>query len=415
MKLWSPPIRVAPITEEWNENYLRLLCMGFQLDFGMARQVFYDDPMRPFTERWGLWTVVSGEEQLVSVMNVSPAPMWVHGQVIPTAGISGVTTHINHRKQGYSSRLLTDTMPALKQKGFLAAALVPYSHHFYRPLGWETVGCLFRLRLPPKRLPAFTESRWMRRYEVSDESALKKLYAQRCPPRNGRLAREELRWQYVLWNNRRKWVWHDQGEVRGYLLYDLVEEGDVLRVREMVWNHEHARRGMIGWLAQNMERIRTVEFTGSSDDLKQLNLSIFDRQHAPLEQPLYCWEAMPNFMWRVLDVPGLLERLLPPDAPDSMLGGVSFSLQIKDEQCDWNAQRITFFAGEEGELRMEENRRASSIVKMDMRTFSMLTMGAVSPSEASAKHWLKAPESLLPTLDALFPTAESCLTLTDYF
>jgi len=124
---------------------------------------------------------------------------------------------------------------------------------------------------------------------------------------------------------------------------------------------------------------------------------------------------MPGLMWRVVNVTGMLEHLLthlPKDKYNFL--PQTFTFHIRDTQCRWNENPLTLHL-DRGDWQLEEGVTVKQTVKMDIRVLSMLIMGAVSPSEAWIRHWLKAPEALLPALEILFPHQEPCLQLIDYF
>lgn len=415
MKLFASPFQVARIEREHEEAFLDLLCAGFQLDPALARQSFYDDPQYPVNERWGLWTGEPKPENLVSILTITPTPMHTGQCVVSTAGIAGVTTKPEKRRRGYASHLLTQVLQSLPGHGYLAAALIPFDHHFYRQIGWETVGTLFRWRVPVRQLPRYSELAHLRRFEKADIPVLQRLYATYAHLHAGRIARDELRWQYVLWNNRRKWVWQNGEQAEGYLIYDVMENGEVLRPREAYWETEVARRGIIGWIAQNLEGVRIVEFTGTPYDLQRWRINVQDRVHRSPEIPLAQWETMPGLMWRVVNAQGILEQILSEmERKQYKFCEQAFTFHIRDDQCRWNQTPLTLYLKGD-EWRLEEGITVKQAVKTDIHVFSMLVMGAVSPSEAWVRHWLKSSESLLPTLEQLFPQREVCLQLIDYF
>lgn len=415
MRLFSPHLHVARIEQEHERAFLNLLCTGFRLDPALAQQSFYDDPQYPVNERWGLWVNERSPENLVSILTITPTPMHVGYAVVSTAGIAGVTTDPENRRRGYASHLLTHVLQMLPEYGYLTAALIPFDHNFYRQIGWETVGTLFRWRVPVRQLPRYSELAYMRRFEMADIPVLRKLYTAHAHLHAGRIVRDELRWQYVLWNNRRKWVWQNGEQPEGYLIYDVMENSKVLRPREAYWATEAARRGMIGWLAQNLEGAQIVEFTGSPRELQRWQLNVQDRAHHSPDLPLAQWEAMPGLMWRVVNVTSILEHLLTHLSPDKYnFSPQTFTFHIRDAQCRWNENPLTLSL-DRGDWQLEEGITVRQAVKMDIRVFSMLIMGAVSPSEAWVRNWLKAPEALLPALEALFPYQEPCLQLIDYF
>lgn len=419
MRFWTTESEVRPLEPEEYEELIRLLCVGFRLDYHLATNLFYQDPQLEISQRWGLWIQEGRKRRLASVLTVIPAPIWVGKAVVPTAGIAGVTTHPELRGRGYASRLLTTLLQPLFAQGYQATALLPFDHQFYRRLGWETVGTLTRLRLPPDRLPKYPESTQVRPCEQEDLPALQHLHSKFTCHRTGAIRRDAQRWAYLLWNNRHKWVIGLKGQVEGYLFYDLIEDGNGLRVREFIWSTEEARRGLIGALARNPERVRWIEFNGTPADLQRLGLAYL-QENSPPEKPLAVWEIMPGFMWRVVNAPALLETLLASitDPPSPLPSSVPpLALILRDPYCPWQEQPIIISTNDSGNLHLVQNAEPLSPIpiKMGIRLFSLLAIGGVEVQEALARGWLRAPDAVIPALKRMFPYRQPCLIPSDYF
>jgi predicted acetyltransferase len=413
LRLGRPPVQVGLVPPDEEEAFLRLLCAGFGFDLPTARPYFYDDPYYPHNQRWGLWVGEGRSRMLVSVLTAIPLQMWVGERLLPCMGIAGVTTHPQHRRRGYARQLLTAVLNALHAQGILGAALQAFDFGFYRPLGWEVVGTLMRVRLTPMQLPPFPYA-GVRRAVEADYPAIRQLYEQhaRSAHVTGRLLRDELRWNYLLWNFRHKLVYAEGDTVQGYLIYDFTEAGWVLRVREMVWRTEQARRALLGWLATNEEHVRHIEFSGSPDELAQLQLTGWGLSQSNPDEALLRWELMPGFMGRVVHPLHLLQLLLSSCSAD---GGRSFCLALNDPQIEANTGVYTVWASKEGWQVERGVREGLPLIKVGMRTLAMLVWGTFSVGELMARELLTVPPALQDTLERLFPPRSPCLRPMDYF
>ncbi len=412
LKLWRPPVQIDLVEPSEEEAFLRLICQGFGFDLATARPYFYNDPYYPHNQRWGLWVGEGSTRVLVSILTAIPLQMWIGENRVPCMGIAGVVTHPHYRRRGYARRLLTAVLNALNQQGVAGAALQAFDFEFYRPLGWEVVGMLTRVRIPPRLLPPFAPD-GVRCATESDYPAMRQLYNQQVIPTTGRLHRDDLRWDYLLWNFRHKLVYAPESRVEGYLIYDFVDSGWVLRIRELVWGTERACRALIGWLAANEEHVRQVEFSGTPDELQRLPLTGWTSAHRNPDEPFLRWEVMPGFMWRVVHVENLLQSLLAARPSDS---GDAFCLALNDPQIEANSGVYTLRACAGSGWRVERGARERlPLVRVEPRALALLTMGTFSASELAARELLEAPSDLLTTLDALFPTRAPCLRPIDYF
>ncbi len=410
LRLRRPAVQIAPVPPEDEEAFLRLLCQGFGFDLATARPYFYNDPYYRHNQRWGLWVGEGSSRVLASILTVVPLQMWIGEVVVPFGGIAGVVTHPQYRRRGYARQLLTTVLNALHAEGVPVAALQAFDFDFYRPLGWEVVGTLMRVRVAPLMLPPFAPDGVRRAIEI-DHPAMRQLYEEQVHPATGRLQRDDLRWRYLLWNFRHQLVCSYGGVVEGYLIYDFTESGWVLRVRELIWRTERARRALIGWLAGNEEHVRQVEFSGTPDELARLRLTGWTLAHRDPNEPFLRWELMPGFMGRVVHVLNLLETLLRACPVE----GHSFCLAIHDAQIKVNSGVYAVRAGSDG-WRVERSAQDGlPMVRLDMRALAQLTMGTFSAGELAARELLFAPPALLDTLDRLFPARSPCLRPIDYF
>ncbi|MCS7300340.1 MAG: GNAT family N-acetyltransferase [Fimbriimonadales bacterium] len=399
---------VTPDEAEW---FLRVLCVGFGLDAATARRYFYDDPYFEVNQRWGLWLHERGGRTLVSVLTAIPLTMWVGTRTVPVWGIAGVATAPEHRRRGFASELLRQTLQSLHAQGAPLTILQAFNHEFYRKLGWETVGMIAHLRLTPKQLPRYPAPP-LRRAHADDEPAIVALYTEQHRPRTGSLVRDERRWEYLFWNLPNLWVYEESGRIDGYLFYDFLDSGWTLRVREMRWRTEQARRALLGWLSANEESVQHVEFQLPLEEAAALGLTGWSAPPVEPAQPLYNLQVLPNFMARPMHAPSLLHALLTgAPAPD---GFEPFNLRVRDSVLKANGEPVGVWA-ENGVICTGAARADAPLITLAPTTCALLVFGTLSASELHARRMLPAPESLLPTLESLFPERKPCLTPIDFF
>jgi predicted acetyltransferase len=400
--------RVAPDESEW---FLRVLCAGFGLDISSARRFFYDDPYFEVNQRWGLWLHERGSQTLVSILTAIPLTMWIGERPVPFYGVAGVATLPEYRRRGFAAELLRQSLQSLHQEGAPLAILQAFNHEFYRKLGWETVGAIAHARLTPKQLPRY-RGEALRRAGVADHPAVMRLHEQCCPRRTGSLLRDERRWEYLFWNLPNLWVYDADGEIEGYLFYDFLDSGWTLRVREMVWRTERARRAILGWLADNEESVQQVEFQMPLESLAMLGLMGWGAPPVEPNQPFYTAQVFPNFMARPVHAPTLLRKLLD-DVP-APAGFQPFNLRVRDAVLKANGETIGV-GSETGLVKVGAELPDVLTISLAPTTLAMLAFGTLSAPELCARRILNAPESLIETLDVLFPERRPCLAPIDFF
>lgn len=401
---------VALVPPEEEEAFLHIICQSFNVDLPTARPYFYDDPYYPHNQRWGLWVEEGGRRRLASVLTAVPLQMWIGERVMPFMGIAGVATHPAYRHRGYATQLLKHVAEALREQAVPVAVLQAFDHSFYRRLGWETVGTLVRLRIEPSRLPAYPVG-GVRRAEFADYEALIALHRQLAPHKTGMLVRNDLRWDYLLWNFRNKWVFEHGGAIEGYLVHDYLEGGWVLRVREFLWRTERARRALVGWLARNGDHVRQIEFAGTLSELQALGIISLSERHSQPEEPLARYELLAGFMARLLHLERLLQILLNDQpAPEGLH---LLSLRVQDRFR--GATEFFELSESEGRLRVLRTEASREGIRLPVEALTQMVFGALPAAEIVLQRRLSIPEETMRLLEALFPPREPCLRPMDFF
>lgn len=399
------------VRNEESEWFLRVLCTGFGLDYSTARRFFYDDPYFEVNQRWGLWLHERAGRTLVSVATAIPLQILLNGRAVACYGVAGVATLPEYRRRGFANHLLQQMLRALYAERAPLAILQAFNHDFYRKLGWETVSVIAHARLEPKQLPRY-ETTPLRRATPADAAAVQALYERHRTPRAGSLVRDERRWEYLFWNLPNLWLYEFEGRLEGYIFYDFLDSGWTLRVRELLWSTERARRALLGWLAANEESVRHVEFQMPLEQLASLHLTGWHMPPSEPTQPLYSVQIVPNLMARPIHAHALLQALLEgAPAPE---GFQPFNLRVRDGVLSENGTAIGIVA-DEGHLRLTQELSSVPTLTVASTVMAMLAFGTLSVSELRERRMLSVPDALVATLDALFPEQSPCLTPIDFF
>lgn len=406
-------VRIERVQPDEEETFLRVLCEGFDLDITTARPMFFHDPYFAFNQRWGLWVKVRRRTVLASIATAIPLQFWLRGRPVSGYGVAGVTTLREFRRRGFAHQLLRAMIASAHQEAIPGLALQAFDHSFYRKLGWQTVGTLTRLRIPPNYLPPFP-TQGVRRMVETDAEAVFRLYESTRSDESGRLVRDDLRWHYLFWNIRNKWVYDAQGQVEGYLMYDFLDGGWVMRVRELVAATEHARRTLIGWLATNPERVHQIEFAGTLADLQPIAQYLSPALGQAPERPIATFEQAPGLMWRITHPQAMLQAVLAGrPAPEPFQ---PFTLNLRDPLLPLEQRWLQVVAptGSLQVVTLHQNRPAPPIF-LDSLALNSLMWGSESPSALWARKQIQGDESLLPVLEALFAPQAVCLRPVDFF
>jgi len=195
---------IRPIREGEAEEFLRVLCQVFDLDFARARGIFYTEPLFDLKRKWALFQ----NGQIVSLLTTVPLTFgW--GRAI---GIAGVATKKENRRQGFAAALMKQVLASSVANGETAAYLFANEPKLYESSGFQVLDHVVRARLrtlPEERLPPSLEF-----------AEIKQAYDAWAEQSPARLRRDHRRWSYWKWNLR---------VCTGFLGGYLCAEGGLIR------------------------------------------------------------------------------------------------------------------------------------------------------------------------------------------
>ncbi len=177
---------IRPIKESEGEAFLQLLCDVFSLDFNLAYDLFFTEPMFDLNRKWA---VIEGQE-IVSVLTTTPLQFgW--GNAV---GIAGVATRPDRQNEGYARRLIDKVLRASERAGEGAAMLFATDTRLYEACGFEGLDRV--VRGPVTSLPLQID------LPELPFAQMQSLYNDWAVAHPDRLRRDDRRWRYWQWNYR---------------------------------------------------------------------------------------------------------------------------------------------------------------------------------------------------------------------
>lgn len=175
---------IRPVRLDEAEGFLRLLCNVFDLDFGRAQGIFFNEPMFDLNRKWGLFE----DGDLVSILTTVPLEFgW--GRAI---GIAGVATRDDRRSKGLAEKLLCVVLEASEGAGESAALLFARKTSLYERCGFRSLDQVVKASIR-------TEGQIINAESLTVEE-VERLYDAWSSANPNRLRRDERRWNYWKWN-----------------------------------------------------------------------------------------------------------------------------------------------------------------------------------------------------------------------
>ena len=180
------------------------------------------------------------EDKLTGLIYISSHDMYFCGKTVPLAGIGVVSTLPEYRHRHCASSILIKSVEVLRDRGFVFAALAPFSYPFYRKYGWELAFHNKRYTISINELRGMGAGKGEFRPMKSDDiDNLIKVHGDFFSKYNGAVKRGRKRWEGRI-NRLGKdrtygYVYSRQGNgVAGYILYSLREGAFV--IEEMAYD-----------------------------------------------------------------------------------------------------------------------------------------------------------------------------------
>jgi predicted acetyltransferase len=315
-----------------------------------------------------------------------------HGQVVPMAGMAGITVLPEFRGRGVGTLLMRGLAERSAARGETISALFPATVPVYRHLGWELVGGQNRYALPAAQLRTLGGASRPARATPQDVSRLVAL----CRAGLGEaMASGPLLWSPEDWRRRltdpNSFVYLTQ---EGVVVYGW--DGDDLSV-DLLWaGSEDTLRSLWSLVGSGSSVARTVHAYLSPEDPLFWVLP----EEAGHEVTRHGW------MLRVLDVAGALAARGYPAGVDT-----SVVMQVDDPESAANSGtwRVEVSGGSGQAV---ETGDAAADLRVSVRGLAALYAGRPAAALRRAG-LLEGPHSLDEVTDAVFAT--SVAYLTDYF
>lgn len=251
---------VRPLTEDDSEAMRH----HFREAFGAHDEPDPPVPMhRPGKNWWG----IEVDGRLVATALDRECESWFDGARVPTSGIGGVAVAPEHRGAGLLTPLIEHVLTTARERGAVISTLYATSPGLYRRFGFESVGSLDVVRLPPHALQV-GGARPVRRATAADADQVRDAHERWAERRRGPLSHRgpmftedpTLRVDGVTVSE------HLDGSVSGYASWDRGRgygaDGRLV-VHQLVADDADSYRSLLSMLGSFASVVAAVDITTS--------------------------------------------------------------------------------------------------------------------------------------------------------
>lgn len=228
------------------------------------------------------------------------------GESLPTAGIAGVTIAAEFRGRGTLTPLFTALLAGARERGSVISTLYPSAPRIYRRFGYEVVADFVTVQVPTQSLAVVSrpDRVHVRRAEVDDVEAIRRVYDRWAREQNGPLSRRGASFTATptayLGEYTGVTVAVDAAdEVHGYAAWHRgphTGEQGVLQVDDLLATDADGYRALLAAIGSFSSVTPQTKIDTSGDDVARLFL------------PSLHWQVLESapYMLMILDVSGAL-------------------------------------------------------------------------------------------------------------
>lgn len=337
----------------------------------------------------GLFMALFDDDKPMAVAASRSMTENVRGKLFPMGGISSVSAIPEGRRKGYTKRLLTELLAAIRDEERPFSTLYPFRESFYSRMGFATFPQARVINFATAHLAPvlkFDLNGTIKRLPIEEGRDLYQAYLKKYQPLAHGFAVDDIT------ATRMKKLWlalaHVEGETTGVMTY-LLEgpHGDfTCQVRHFYYHDSQARYLMLEWLARHIDQATSVNMRMSPAEVPETWLPDLDLR---ISSGVKIGEGAP--MGRVIDVMGI---------GGMQTGPGQFSAQISDSLCPWN-DGAYHFETVDGLLQVRKASDADCV--LTIQALSTLVYGTHDPADFVFHGWGNPPPELQATMRGMFP------------
>ncbi len=352
--------------------------------------------------------------------------MTVRDVSLVVGGVGSVAVHPLYRKQGVARSLIRFYHNTCRDEGLALSALYPFRPDFYGRMGYGYGTKKAEYQLRPEAFPRASARSDLRFAVESDMAAMIDCYNRYAAITNGMFARfaGDFRVKFAD-SPMRTLVYREEGEVRGYLVYEYRRGAATsslsndLFVYELIYETPAALAHLLGFLNGQQDQARSIIFPTQDEQIHHL-LSDPRTSNERMISPVYHESNVQGIglMYKVLNVPGLFRQLA---AKQHNFNGQSVRLRLRvDDPFFDESAGITLLHFDQGQVQvMPDDGSLDSeydvAIRLSIGHFSSLILGVVDLR--SLVRYGQATISrpgLLPVVNRLFATDAKPICMTGF-
>ena len=362
------------------EQIASLLSKSFLEDTSVIRVSIENNP------RYSLSDMYVAEDRsigsgVLGCLRITPFQVYSLGARMPMAGIAAVAVQPESRRKGIAEVLMHDALRRMYELDYPVSMLFPFKHKFYKKYGYAQIGNNILYEFSPNNVLPFPERSRVRPFVKSDKGKVKKVL-QNVVESQGRFTplRNDNFWELVVVPKFKDAYVYDDGEVRGYIAYELYKDAasePVINIKELVGTDAAVHRGLWGFVGALGDQITKLKYLAPSD--YPLHLFVKEPREYSYDRLFFEYKSFgtiaSGFMLRVINIPDALRRVRT-----NIRSLEDTTLKVNDGNLPQNSRTFNVCV-HEGETEVEETKEPARF-ETDIATFSQIYSGFLKATTA---------------------------------
>ncbi len=211
--------------------------------------------------------------EFIALMKIIDFSMNAFGKMQHAVGLMSLAVHPMHKKKGAGLDMVRFFERYTQKTGALVAMLLPFRIDFYRDMGYGYGTKLDEYRIPTSSLPKCSDTSKIEFLSVNDTEAMLKCQSQFAAMNHGMVVKFEDEIRDMFDDDESKRIgYFDNGELKGYAMYNFVSESDVnytltrIEVNELVYHSQDALKEILGFFRKQSDLAQTIVLRTGEED-----------------------------------------------------------------------------------------------------------------------------------------------------
>lgn len=334
------------------------------------------------------------DEKLAAGLMLKPIPQNVRGIIKPMCGVAEVVTYPEARRKGFAKQLMELSFSKMKEQKQVFSMLYPFKESFYERLGYITFPQLRTAVFSPKTLTPLLKLNLdgkVERVNIKEGFSEYLNFIKKYQKQTHGMGIKHDTEQERLRENPRFWLviaTDNSNEIVGIMTCVITGFWKEIKIRHFYYTKSLGKYLLLQWLAHH------------ADQVNEVHLPVYPFEHPEIWVNDTFWGSNGKIISREW-VPSCMGRVILVDQLSGLdVGSGEISIQIKDDNCEWNNKSFLFKAVN-GKLEVSETNNYDC--QLSIQGLSAIIYGCYNLDDFEFKKWGKISSEHKKVLEGLFP------------